>query len=77
MLGRLQMDIDECIDAYESVIKIIFEKQDTKIPQGFDPASGKAMLDSKALYNATRQMLRDQNIPEEELFGSGHRQCRT
>ncbi len=27
MLGRLEMDVDECIDAYLSLIKSVFEKK--------------------------------------------------
>lgn len=80
MLGRLRMDVDECIRAYVAAIQIIFEKQNTEIPKFFDnSAPYKALLDSKALYNAVRQIMQEQNVPEDDLFNepNSDRQCRT
>jgi hypothetical protein len=37
------------------------------------------LLDSKALYNAVRQIMQEQNVPEDDLFNepNSDRQCRT
>ena len=32
MLGRLEMDVDECISAYNRLIKTVFEEKAHKIP---------------------------------------------
>lgn len=56
MLGRLEMDVDECIDAYRTLMETIFEKKRS----GFSvtlTGKIKARFSSKALEAAVKQVI--------------------
>ena len=70
MLGRLEMSVDECIDAYTTMMKHVFEKKANRsfisILGGVQPR-----FSSKALENAISQVLRARGISVNEKFENG------
>jgi hypothetical protein len=72
MLGRLEMSIEECIDAYTKMMKHVFEKKENhslvSIFGGVKPR-----FSSKALENAISQVLKARGIPIKEKFENGTR----
>ena len=72
MLGRLEMSVEECIDAYTKMMKLVFE---TKANHSFISVLGgvKPRFSSKALENAISQVLKARGIPVDEKFENGTR----
>jgi hypothetical protein len=72
MLGRLEMSVEECIDAYTQMMKQVFEK---KANHSFISVLGgvKPRFSSKALENAISQVLKARGIPVDEKFENGTR----
>lgn len=70
MLGRLEMTVDECVDAYTKMMKHVFEK---KANRSFIGVLGgvKPRFSSKALGNAISQVLETCGIPIDEKFEDG------
>ena len=70
MLGRLEMSVEECIDAYTKMMKDVFEK---KANHSFISILGgvKPRFSSKALQNAILQLLTERGIPINEKFENG------
>jgi len=77
MLGRLQMDVGECLAHFENLMKSVFEDKEHlvsftwagKVQNRFDPTKLKA---------AILEVLRSKKIPETEMFDDGkERPCRT
>lgn len=70
MLGRLEMSVEECIDAYTKMMKHVFEKKENRsfisILGGVQPR-----FSSKALENAISQVLNARGIPVNERFENG------
>lgn len=76
MLGRLEMDVDECISAYTKLMKTIFEQKSRQVPLGF---SGRiqSTFDSSKLRNAINEVITGQGFSPEDLFSDGQRRgCR-
>jgi hypothetical protein len=71
MLGRLEMSVEECIDAYAKLMKHVFEKAN----RSFISILGgvKPRFSSKALENAISQVLKARGIPVDEKFENGTR----
>lgn len=70
MLGRLHMSVDECIEAYNTTTKKVFEKK---------PFGGKAgrfakmvvsspLYDVRILQECIKDILRQRGVPEDEYF---------
>lgn len=75
MLGRLEMEVDECIDAYTSMFKTIFEKK--KIPITWS-GKLKGRFDSEVLEQVIQKMVTDRKLPVTEPFDDGKdRNCKT
>jgi hypothetical protein len=76
MLGRLEMDIDECISAYSRLIKTVFDEKSSWLPFGW---TGKinAQFDSARLKSTIKEVITSRSLPEAELFNNGaERGCR-
>ena len=56
MLGRLEMDVDECIEAYEKLMKTVFEKKESFFLMSFR-ANIKARFAEKALEKAVKEVV--------------------
>jgi hypothetical protein len=76
MLGRLEMDVDECITAYTSMLKTIFEKKGLPIKLWLGKVKGR--FDSNVLEECIRKILRDRGLHEAALLNDGNeRGCKT
>lgn len=76
MLGRLEMDVDECIEAYRQLIKSVFSEKSSKIPVD---CSGniKAQYDSRKLRSAIEEVIiRSGCCPGDLLNDGKDRHCR-
>ena len=73
MLGRLEMDVDECIEAYKELMKSVFEKKQSLFAVGFSGMI-KSRFSSKALEKAVKGVIESrvgpagQRIPVNEPF---------
>jgi hypothetical protein len=77
MLGRLEMDVDQCILAYSDLAETVFGKKLSHLPFNIQ-GKVKAQFDSAKLEKAIRKTIRDSGISETELLNSGtERGCRT
>lgn len=56
MLGRLEMDVDECIDSYTGLMKAIFGGKLGHLPFGWSGKT-KARFDSSKLASAVEQVV--------------------
>lgn len=77
MLGRLEMDVDECITAYSSLAEAVFSHKKSRLPFSL---RGKtiARFDSSKLEDAIRRTIRGAKYSETDLFNDGkERGCRT
>lgn len=73
MLGRLEMTIDECIDAYLSLSDQIFQKKAHRVT-----IQGKIQgrFDSKKLEEVIKEVVRKRKLPEDTLLkGAGDGAC--
>ncbi|RMZ90279.1 hypothetical protein DV736_g2495, partial [Chaetothyriales sp. CBS 134916] len=76
MLGRLEMDVDECITAYTQLIKNVFEEKAHRTPFSW---SGRvqARFDNGKLKAAIEEVITRQGYSPTELFNDGKpRGCR-
>jgi hypothetical protein len=76
MLGRLEMDVDECIAAYSELMKTVFGKRSSKLPFSWTGKT-KARFDSKKLKSAVEKAVTNNNASSTEFFDNGTaRGCR-
>lgn len=77
MLGRLEMDVDKCIEAYSDLTAAVFGEKLRSIPVNFK-GDITARFDSAKLENAIRRVVEDSGGAKENLFNDGtERGCRT
>ncbi|KAF2202719.1 kinase subdomain-containing protein [Delitschia confertaspora ATCC 74209] len=77
MLGRLEMDVDQCITAYSGLAEAVFGKKLTSIPFNLK-GRVKSRFDSAKLENAIRKVVKESGVSESDLFNDGtERGCRT
>jgi hypothetical protein len=77
MLGRLEMDVDECIAAYTDLAEAVFGKKQSLLPFNFK-GKVKSRFDAAKLESAVRKVVEDSGAPENDLFNDGaERGCRT
>ncbi|KAG4427974.1 hypothetical protein IFR05_016544 [Cadophora sp. M221] len=77
MLGRLEMDVDECIAAYTKLAEAVFSQKKSRLPFNLK-GKVKAQFDSSKLEKAIRETLEGSGISENDLFNDGNvRGCRT
>lgn len=77
MLGRLEMDVDKCIDAYSYLTAAVFGEKLRSIPVNFK-GNITALFDSAKLESAIRKVVEDSGASKQDLFNDGtERGCRT
>jgi hypothetical protein len=76
MLGRLEMNVDECISAYEDLMKAVFEEKLRRVPIGWT-GNTKAQFDSGKLKSAVEKVITSHGLSQADLFNDGTvRGCR-
>lgn len=76
MLGRLEMDVDDCILAYSELMKAVFDEKSRRLPINWAGRT-KAQFDSKKLKNAIEEVISRYNASKADLFNDGElRGCR-
>jgi hypothetical protein len=77
MLGRLEIDVDDCISAYSDLATAVFGEKLSSIPVNFK-GDVKARFDSAKLESAIRKVVEDSGTSNEDLFNdSTEHGCRT
>lgn len=77
MLGRLEMDVDQCILAYSGLTESVFGQKKTFFPFSIW-GNVKARFDSAKLEKAIQKTILETGISETELFNDGNKRgCRT
>jgi hypothetical protein len=77
MLGRLEMDVDDCISGYTNLMKTVFEEKSSWLPVGWTGKT-KAQFDSKKLKSAIEEVISSNGASTVDLFNDGKlRGCRT
>ena len=77
MLGRLEMDVNECIAAYSKLAAAVFGEKLRRIPVNIR-GDVKARFDAAKLEVAIRKVIKDSCVSEDTLFDDGtERGCRT
>jgi hypothetical protein len=73
MLGRLQMSVDECIDAYLSLSDDIFHKKRHRVT-----VKGKVQgrFDSEELERAVKAIIKERGYDEEVLLKDDPAACK-
>ena len=77
MLGRLEMDADECIAAYSELAAAVFGQKSSRVPFNI---KGKIQerFDSAKLESAIRKVIGQSGVSETDLLNDGiERGCRT
>lgn len=77
MLGRLEMDVDECIEDYIDLMRIVFEKESKfKLISGvFGNTEGR--FDAKRLEMAISRVIAKRGVKPTDLFNDGvERRCK-
>lgn len=77
MLGRLEMDVDECIVVYSKLMRIVFDEKSSRLPISWT-GKIKAQFDPKSLKTAIEEVItRSDCASKEDLFNDGAaRGCR-
>ena len=70
MLGRLKMDVDECITAYTGLMKTVFSQKLHKLPIDI---TGKIQpqFNSMLLEQAIKQVITAQGMQDSDLLNNG------
>ena len=70
MLGRLEMDVDECIRAYCNLTEAVFGENLHRFPMNLKGCT-QAQFDSAKLENATKKVITERNVSEMDLLNDG------
>lgn len=65
MLGRLQMDVDSCIDAYTKLSDGIFQKQKHRVSRS---GTIQGRFDTQGLERSIKEVIREQGLGVDELL---------
>lgn len=77
MLGRLEMDVDECITAYSDLTAAVFGEKLSRIPFKIK-GNVKPRFDSTKLETAIRKVVTQSGASETELLNDAvERGCKT
>ena len=77
MIGRLEMDVDECITAYSKLMEAVFNKKSSRLPVGWG-GTVKAKFSSKKLRSAIEEVIISKGASPTDAFNDGKdRGCRT
>lgn len=76
MLGRLEMDVGECITVYNNLMKYVFEEA-SRFPVSWK-GKVRARFDSKKLKSVIEEVISDSGACATDAFNDGKdRACRT
>lgn len=64
------MDVDECISAYDDLMKAVFEEKLRRVPFGW-MGNIKPQFDSDKLKSAVKKVVTSRGLIEEDLFNNG------
>ena len=68
MLGRLEMDVDDCIAAFREVMKTVFKKKKNSFAISLT-GNMKAKFSSKTLEAAIKRLIKDRHgVVEDDLL---------
>jgi len=70
MLGRLEMNVDQCISAYTDLMKTVFGDKSKKIPVSM-MGNIKPQFDAKKLKYAIEDVLTSLHTSPDALFNDG------
>lgn len=70
MLGRLEMNVDDCIAAYSDLAAAVFGKKLSSLPFSVK-GKVKARFDSAKLEKAVRKVVKRSGTSEDSLFNTG------
>ena len=70
MLGRLEMDVDECISAYSKLMEAVFGKKSSLLPFGLT-GNIRARFDSSRLKSAIEEVITSCGQSPVDLFNDG------
>jgi hypothetical protein len=70
MLGRFEVDVDECISAYDDLMKAIFEEKLRRVSFGW-MGNIKSQFDSGKLKSAVKKVVTSHGLIQEDLFNNG------
>lgn len=77
MLGRLEMNVDECITAYSILAESVFSQKKSRLPFNLK-GKVKAQFDSSKLEKAIQDTIQSGGVSNTELLNDGtERGCRT
>jgi hypothetical protein len=77
MLGRLEMDVDECIVAYSDLAAAVFSEKLSRVPVTIN-GKIKPRFDTAKLGEAIRKVVAQNGASDTELLNDGNeRGCRT
>jgi hypothetical protein len=77
MLGRLEMDVDECIAAYSDLATAVFGEKRSRFPINMK-GKVKARFDSPKLKSAIRKVVEQIGASKTDLLNDGaERGCKT
>jgi hypothetical protein len=77
MLGRLEMDVDQCTAAYSDLAETVFGKKLSSIPINIT-GKVKSRFDSAKLESAVRKVVTQGGASDTDLLNDGtERGCRT
>ncbi|OAL51109.1 FabD/lysophospholipase-like protein [Pyrenochaeta sp. DS3sAY3a] len=76
MLGRLEMSVDECIVAYNKLMKDVFSEKASKIPVTWK-GRVKAQFDSRKLRAAVEQVVRESGVGASDAFDQSSKSSST
>lgn len=77
MLGRLEMDVNDCIAEYSDLAEKVFGKKLSSLPFNFK-GKVKSRFDSAKLEAAILEVIKKASTSEGDLFNDGaKRGCRT
>jgi hypothetical protein len=76
MLGRLEMDVDECVSAYVELMKTVFDEKSSWLPVSWAGRT-KAQFNSKRLNNTIEEVITRHGASKADLLNDGNlRGCR-
>ncbi len=77
MLGRLEMNVDDCITAYVDLAENVFCQKKSRLPFSLK-GKVKAQFDSSKLEKAIQDTIKKASISETAFFNDGtERGCKT
>jgi hypothetical protein len=71
MLGRLEMDVDECVSAYSKLMESVFEEKSSWLPISWTGRT-KAQFDSTRLKKAIEEVITHHDASTKDLFNDGN-----